>query len=75
MSDLLPGWTLAGARAFAADLKAEHAPAQQTMPDGTPNPYDRCAVCNFTSHPCDTRDLAALLIAALNRLDAAGYTP
>lgn len=30
-----------------------HNPSKQ--PD---NPYDRCALCQYTRHPCDTFDLA-----------------
>lgn len=54
-------WTRQEMRDFASGARDEHTPANQ--PD---NPYDRCAWCHYTSHPCDTYDLASIVLALLD---------
>ena len=50
----------------AKDLMAEHDPDNQDD-----NPYERCALCGYTGHPCDVFDLAAWLIDAIEGRDNA----
>lgn len=54
-------------RRFALDCQQQHDPAQQED-----NPYDRCALCHFTRHPCDVYDLATAVLWLLDegRTDA-----
>lgn len=44
-------------RAWAYEVRAQHDPAVQE------NGYDRCALCHYTRHPCDTYELADTVIA------------
>ena len=54
-------------RAYALDEQRLHTPAQQTD-----NPYDRCALCSYTRHPCEVHDLASAVLSLLDegRTDA-----
>ena len=53
--------------------------AQATLNDHTPanqgdNPYERCALCHYTRHPCDPYDLAAAVLWLLDRYDTESVT-
>lgn len=49
-------------RMFATYMLNEHTPS------GQGHSYNRCALCGYTRHPCDTYDLAAHVLALLDRL-------
>ena len=49
--------------AWARGVRDEHDPAQQD------HGYERCEHCNYVRHPCDSYELADLLIKALEKLD------
>jgi hypothetical protein len=51
-------------RVFARAALNEHDPTQQPG-----NPYERCALCHYTRHPCDVYDLAHYVLQLLDRLD------
>lgn len=51
-------------REHATAVMDAHDPSKQ---EG--NSYERCALCSYTRHPCDTYDLAASVVALLNRLE------
>ena len=50
-------------REWATALIDAHTPAKQ---EG--NPYERCALCHYTHHPCDVWDLAAWVVTLLDRM-------
>ena len=47
-------------RTFAAFMVKAHDPAHQNG-----NMYERCALCNYTRHPCDCYDMAAAVLRLL----------
>ena len=49
-------------RQFALEEARLHDPAQQDD-----NPYDRCAHCHYTRHPCSVFELAQIVLALLDR--------
>jgi hypothetical protein len=49
-------------RAYALDSQAQHDPSKQDD-----NPYERCAHCHYTRHPCDVFDLATAVLQLLDR--------
>lgn len=49
-------------RDYAVSTRDQHTPEMQ---DG--NPYERCALCHYTRHPCDVYDLANAVIGLLDR--------
>ena len=55
-------------RMFARAAKAHHTPTEQDD-----NPYERCALCHYTRHPCDVYDLAAAVLTLLDRIEAAPH--
>ena len=68
MSDATP-MNDADLRVFAQAAIDQHTPANQRLQGGEgvgDNPYDRCALCHFTRHPCDVYDLAAGVLRLLD---------
>ena len=49
-------------RRYALDAQAQHDPSKQDD-----NPYERCAHCHYTRHPCDVYDLATAVLQLLDR--------
>lgn len=59
-------------RTFARAAIDQHTPANQRLQGGEgvgDNPYDRCALCHFTRHPCDVYDLAAAVLRLLDEIE------
>jgi hypothetical protein len=48
-------------RAYALDEQRLHDPHNQAD-----NPYERCALCHYTHHPCEVHDLATAVLTLLN---------
>ena len=61
MSVIIAGrdWTRNEMREFAMSVKNDHDPLMQG------HGYHRCERCNYSRHPCDTYDLACMLLAML----------
>lgn len=53
-------WTVEEVRLYAEGARDQHTPSNQQD-----NPYDRCAHCHFTRHPCEVYDLASLVLALI----------
>ena len=49
-------------REWAVSLVQDHDPLNQN------HAYERCELCGFVRHPCDTFDLARAVLALLDRL-------
>lgn len=49
-------------RRYALDTQRIHDPKFQPE-----NPYERCAHCHYTRHPCETHDLATAVLQLLDR--------
>lgn len=56
-------WTVEEMRLYAEGVRDQHTPSNQ---EG--NGYDRCAHCHYTRHPCDTYDLASMVLALIERI-------
>lgn len=56
-------WSDDEIRRFATGARDQHDPTKQ----GDVGFPGRCAHCNFTRHPCDTFDLASIVLALLDR--------
>ena len=50
-------WSRSEMRSFAETLRDQHDANKQA------HPYDRCEHCSYTRHPCDTYDLASMVLA------------
>ena len=52
-------------RAWAQSIADRHTPANQVG-----NNYQRCALCSYVRHPCDTYEMAAWVITLLDRMES-----
>jgi len=62
MADEPPCVTRDDLRRLALHVRRDHDPAQQTD-----NGYERCALCNYSRHPCTTFELADAVLTFLDQ--------
>lgn len=47
-----------------AETRDQHDPSKQDD-----NPYERCALCHYTSHPCEVYELVDEVLAAADEIE------